>query len=133
MYGPFTKMSSSYDVVNFKTINYEIGKEPPFDAVIHFASYLYTFIFIYSYLEIDLISIYLIIYLSIHLETWYPVGVHPGVVRHQREAAERGDRQVKTEPGRTICLSSCRSDFVLSYRVENFEYILHQYMKARDG
>ena len=47
VYGPFTKMSSSYDVVNFKTINYEIGKEPPFDAVIHFATYLYTFIFIY--------------------------------------------------------------------------------------
>jgi len=32
VYGPFTKMSSTYDVVNFKTINYEIGKEPPFDA-----------------------------------------------------------------------------------------------------
>lgn len=42
------------------------------------------------------------IYLPIHLETWYPVGVHPGVVRHQREAAKRGDRQVKTEPGRTL-------------------------------
>ena len=30
-YGPYTKMSSSYDVVNFKTINFNVGEEPPFD------------------------------------------------------------------------------------------------------
>ena len=33
VYGPFTKMSSTYDVVNFKTINFNVGDEPPFDAV----------------------------------------------------------------------------------------------------
>jgi hypothetical protein len=32
-YGPFTKMSSTYDVVNFKTINFNVGEEPPFDDV----------------------------------------------------------------------------------------------------
>ena len=26
-------MSSSFDVVNFKTINFNVGEEPPFDAV----------------------------------------------------------------------------------------------------
>ena len=33
VYGPFPKMSSTYDVVNFKTINFKVGDEPPFDAV----------------------------------------------------------------------------------------------------
>ena len=33
IYGPFSKMSSSFDVVNFKTINFNVGEEPPFDAV----------------------------------------------------------------------------------------------------
>ncbi len=35
-YGPFTKMSSTYDVVNFKTINFNVGEEPPFDDVSFF-------------------------------------------------------------------------------------------------
>ncbi len=35
-YGPFTKMSSTYDVVNFKTINFNVGEEPPFDDVSSF-------------------------------------------------------------------------------------------------
>ena len=30
-YGPYTTMSSFYDSVNLKTINYNVGEEPPFD------------------------------------------------------------------------------------------------------
>ena len=33
MYGPFTRMSSSFDLVNFKTINFPAGQAPPFNAV----------------------------------------------------------------------------------------------------
>ena len=32
-YGPFDRMSSSFDLVNFKTINFPSGREPPFNAV----------------------------------------------------------------------------------------------------
>ena len=32
-YGPFTRMSSSFDLVNFKTINFPAGQAPPFNAV----------------------------------------------------------------------------------------------------
>ena len=32
-YGPFTKMSSTMDDVNLKTINFPIGLRPPFDEV----------------------------------------------------------------------------------------------------
>ena len=33
LYGPYTSMSSLYDIVNLKTINFPIGQEPPFDDV----------------------------------------------------------------------------------------------------
>ena len=32
-YGPFARTSSSYDLVNFKTINFPSGQAPPFNAV----------------------------------------------------------------------------------------------------
>ena len=32
-YGPFDRMSSTYDLVNFKTINFPTGEAPPFSAV----------------------------------------------------------------------------------------------------
>ena len=32
-YGPFLRMSSDYDLVNFKTINFPDGQSPPFNAV----------------------------------------------------------------------------------------------------
>lgn len=32
-FGPFTKMSSTMDDVNLKTINFPIGLRPPFDEV----------------------------------------------------------------------------------------------------
>ena len=31
LYGPYTSMSSFYDSVNLKTINFNVGEEPPFD------------------------------------------------------------------------------------------------------
>ena len=33
LYGPYTSMSSLYDIINLKTINFPIGEEPPFDDV----------------------------------------------------------------------------------------------------
>ena len=33
VYGPYLRMSSSYDLVNFKTINFPRGQAPPFNAV----------------------------------------------------------------------------------------------------
>ena len=32
-YGPFVRTSSSFDLVNFKTINFPSGQAPPFNAV----------------------------------------------------------------------------------------------------
>ena len=32
-YGPFTKMSSMFDDINLKTINFPVGMRPPFDTV----------------------------------------------------------------------------------------------------
>ena len=32
VYGPYTTMSSFYDSVNLKTINFNVGEEPPFDG-----------------------------------------------------------------------------------------------------
>ena len=32
-YGPFLRMSSDFDLVNFKTINFPAGQSPPFSAV----------------------------------------------------------------------------------------------------
>jgi hypothetical protein len=36
-YGPFYSMSSLYDIINFKVINYPIGGVPPFDEVCYSA------------------------------------------------------------------------------------------------
>ena len=33
IYGPYTSMASTYDVVNKKVINFPVGAEPPFDQV----------------------------------------------------------------------------------------------------
>jgi hypothetical protein len=33
-YGPFARTSSSFDLVNFKTINFPSGQAPPFNSVI---------------------------------------------------------------------------------------------------
>ena len=35
-YGPFHRMSSDFDLVNFKTINFPAGQSPPFSAVSFF-------------------------------------------------------------------------------------------------
>ena len=32
-YGPFTSMSSLYDIINMKVVNYPVGAAPPFDEV----------------------------------------------------------------------------------------------------
>ncbi len=32
-YGPFTSISSLYDIVNYKVLNYPVGSRPPFDQV----------------------------------------------------------------------------------------------------
>ena len=32
-YGPFTSMSSLYDIINLKVVNYPVGAAPPFDEV----------------------------------------------------------------------------------------------------
>ena len=32
-FGPYTSMSSAYDVINLKVINFPVGQEPPFDLV----------------------------------------------------------------------------------------------------
>ncbi len=32
-FGPYTSMSSAYDVINLKVVNYPVGSEPPFDLV----------------------------------------------------------------------------------------------------
>ena len=32
-YGPFHRMSSDFDLINFKTINFPAGQSPPFSAV----------------------------------------------------------------------------------------------------
>jgi hypothetical protein len=32
-FGPYTKMSSDYDIINYKTINFGPGDQPPFDEV----------------------------------------------------------------------------------------------------
>jgi len=34
IYGPYTKMSSDYDIINFKTINFKVGDQHPFQEVI---------------------------------------------------------------------------------------------------
>jgi calcium-activated chloride channel regulator 4 len=33
LYGPYTSMSSLYDIINLKTVNFPVGEEPPFDDV----------------------------------------------------------------------------------------------------
>ena len=33
LYGPYTSMSSLYDIINLKTINFPVGQAPPFDDV----------------------------------------------------------------------------------------------------
>ena len=33
VFGPFTKMSSMFDDINLKTINFPVGQRPPFDEV----------------------------------------------------------------------------------------------------
>jgi hypothetical protein len=33
-YGPYSKMSSDYDIINYKTINFGPGDQPPFEEVI---------------------------------------------------------------------------------------------------
>ena len=33
LYGPYTSMSSLYDIINLKTINFPVGEAPPFDDV----------------------------------------------------------------------------------------------------
>ena len=35
VFGPFTKMSSMRDDINLKTINFPVGRRPPFDEVSH--------------------------------------------------------------------------------------------------
>ena len=42
IYGPFTTMSSFYDSVNLKTINFNVGEIPPFDEVIYYLSRMAT-------------------------------------------------------------------------------------------
>ena len=32
-YGPYTSMSSLYDIINLKTVNFPVGDAPPFDDV----------------------------------------------------------------------------------------------------
>ena len=32
-YGPYTSMSSLYDIINLKTVNFPVGEAPPFDNV----------------------------------------------------------------------------------------------------
>ena len=32
-FGPFTSMSSLYDIINLKVVNYPVGAAPPFDEV----------------------------------------------------------------------------------------------------
>ena len=32
-YGPYTSMSSLYDIINLKTVNFPVGEAPPFDDV----------------------------------------------------------------------------------------------------
>ena len=36
LYGPYTSMSSLYDIINLKTINFPVGEQPPFDDVSFF-------------------------------------------------------------------------------------------------
>ena len=45
-YGPFHRMSSDFDLINFKTINFPAGQSPPFSAV------SFTFAKIFSTLSI---------------------------------------------------------------------------------
>jgi hypothetical protein len=33
LYGPYTSMSSLYDIINLKTVNFPVGEAPPFDDV----------------------------------------------------------------------------------------------------
>ena len=33
IYGPYTSMSSLYDIINLKTVNFPVGEAPPFDDV----------------------------------------------------------------------------------------------------
>lgn len=40
-YGPFNRMSSSFDLVNFKTINYPPGQAPPFNSVSYHWQYYF--------------------------------------------------------------------------------------------
>ena len=38
VYGPFSRMSSTFDSVNYKTINFPPGKAPPFNSVRNFSN-----------------------------------------------------------------------------------------------
>ena len=40
LYGPYTSMSSLYDIINLKTINFPVGEAPPFDDVSVFLTLL---------------------------------------------------------------------------------------------
>ena len=33
LFGPYTSMSSLYDIINLKTVNFPVGEAPPFDDV----------------------------------------------------------------------------------------------------
>ncbi len=33
LFGPYTSMSSLYDIINLKTVNFPVGDAPPFDDV----------------------------------------------------------------------------------------------------
>ena len=39
LYGPYTSMSSLYDIINLKTINFPVGEAPPFDDVGFFLNF----------------------------------------------------------------------------------------------
>ena len=44
-YGPYTSMSSLYDIINLKTVNFPVGDAPPFDEVNGIEKELYTYYF----------------------------------------------------------------------------------------
>ena len=54
LYGPYTSMSSLYDIINLKTINFPIGEEPPFDDV----SFFYKINKLFSTLQIQNFTIF---------------------------------------------------------------------------
>lgn len=60
-YGPFVRMSSSFDLINFKTINFPRGQAPPFNAVSN-----YSIMKLFNLYQVSLATTHLLVVVSLY-------------------------------------------------------------------